>query len=262
MPSRKFRADSPILYNRYDCRHGEWLEAASGDDLGEAYQGGFLPYSASSGKDSDLFYMGRSLRVDLGRMKMDKKRRYSHRLWQRFGLARTLLSREAFLERYEAQALVWARDWMASRFGQPYLDESRLEALFAKSFLRDVLTWSGNGHLQAFALIVHGGWGAHYWFSFYRNGSVGDYPPGHGYMGDFLEWARMEGLPHAYLGTAYGEKSRYKSRGLQGIEFWDGLGWNSDREVLSRLRREDDAEPDGDETFPSGATQVADDALV
>jgi hypothetical protein len=144
---------------------------------------------------------------------------------------------------------------MAARFGEPYLEPRRFEYILERPFLKQVLTWSGDAGLEAFAFLVTGGWGAHYWFSFYRNGETDGSPPGHGYLVDFLDWAREEQLPFAYLGTSYGQKSRYKSRGMDGIEFWDGNGWSGDRAALARLRELDNADkaPETAVRNPQGA---------
>jgi hypothetical protein len=206
--------------------------------------------------------MGRSLRVDLEQGSMDKKRRYSHRQWLRHGLTRKRLSRDAFLAMHGKAVMDLAQEWMSTRFGQPYMDEIRLRSVLHHPFMQDILTWTRDGKLVAFALIVMGGWGAHYWFSFYRPTSLEEMPDGHGYMGAFMEWAQSEGLPHAYLGTAYGEKSRYKTRGISGIEFWDGTGWNTNRTELSILRQQDDAPGSSDCLVGSGAAQFADNRLV
>ena len=73
MPSRKIREPGPILYGRYHCEYGNWMEITAGEDPGHAYQTGFLPYSRESAGDWHRFYMGRSLRVNLDCYQMDKK---------------------------------------------------------------------------------------------------------------------------------------------------------------------------------------------
>lgn len=262
MPSRKFRKPGPILYGRYACSHGEWLELDGGTVPGDAYADGFLPYARLADGGRHLFYMGRSLRIDMARYAMEKKRRYSHRQWQKSGLVREHLDKATFLERYGDRAASLAGGWMKSRFGTPYLDTAEFRHVMEKPFLEDVLTWSQSGSLAAFALIVRGSWGAHYWFAFYRQDEAGTHPPGHGYMGDFLDWVRELGLPYAYLGTSYGLKSRYKSRGLLGLEFWDGRSWINDRELLGQNLHEDDTPSRQPEAAGSGAPEIAHDSLV
>jgi hypothetical protein len=246
MPSRKFRTEGPILYDRYQFGYCAWVELAGSDvqiadDLGETYAGGYLPYSGEPDSPLHLFYMARSLRVAIDRHALDKKRRYDHRQWEAFGLRRDVLPKADFLQQHGAASADLARDWMQSRFGSAFLSPERYAYILSKPYLRDVITWKRDGALTAFALIVRGQWGAHYWYVFYRNGDPSQHPAGHGYLIDFIHWAQAERLPYAYLGTSYGQKSRYKSRGIDGIEFWDGNTWSRDRERLGHLREQDDA---------------------
>ena len=183
--------------------------------------------------------MARSLRMDLEQFSMDKKRRYDHRDWTEFNLTRKLMTKRAFLESFGDIAPDLAQKWMAPRFGDKALRRERLAYILQKPFLRHILTWRHGNELVAFALVVTGPWGAHYWYVFYRNGSGMASAPGHGYLVDFLEWCQSKSLPHAYIGTAYGLKSRYKSRGLKGVEFWDGNCWNPDKEELKRRQEAD-----------------------
>ena len=247
MPARKFRTEGPVLYGRYQSGHGEWLELEEKDDVAVAYPGGYLPYSGDPSDPRHLFYMARSLRVALDRLAMDKKRRYDHRQWETHGLEREVLAKEEFRQRYGRESEELAMGWMEARFGKPYLGRERFRYVLEKPFLETVATWRKGSALEAFAFIVTGPWGAHYWFAFYRHSREGTWPPGHGYMLDFLLWARGQDLPHAYLGTAYGMNSRYKTRGLEGIEFWDGSCWCPDRKELA-ARREDD-----EKRFPAAA---------
>jgi hypothetical protein len=241
MPARKFRSEGPVLYDRYQSGYGEWAETGDANDLEEVYTEGYLPYSGDPGDPRHLFYMARSLRVALDRFATDKKRRYDHRQWENHGLGRQLMAKEDFLEKYGPGTAGLAKDWMEKRFGAAFLSGEKYAYILSKPYLRDILAWTLNGELVAFALVVRGDWGAHYWYVFYRNGGKAALPSGHGYLVDFLFWARESRIPYAYLGTSYGEKSRYKSRGIDGIEFWAGNAWSPDRDELNRLPAADDA---------------------
>ena len=244
MPSRKFRSEGPILYGTYQfgyCEWAEWDGRGTLDELGELYAGGYLPYSAEPEDPSHRFYMARSLRVDPEGATLNKARRYDHRTWQAFMPQRQHLSKEAFLDKYGKEASLRAREWMEKRFGAAFISPERFDYILAKPFLQDVLIWRQDDRLAAFAFIVKGSWGAHYWYVFYANGTGSAHPPGHGYLVDFIHWAQENNLPAAYLGTVYGEKSRYKARGIGALQYWDGNAWNADRETLRRLQREDNA---------------------
>lgn len=239
MAIHRFKSEGPVDYGQYRFGYCEWLELGRNDPLSRAYEHGFLPYSAESGDPRDRFYMARSLRIDLEQFSISKERRYDHRAWLAFSPGRRHVSKAEFMTGPGIRALEQARTWMSNRFGKAFLDPDRLRYILGKPFLQDILTWHLGKDLVAFALVVRGRWGAHYWYVFYRNGVAETSPPGHGYLVDFLEWAREESLPRAYLGTAYGSKSLYKSRGLGGVEFWDGNAWCADKGRLKRLQESD-----------------------
>jgi hypothetical protein len=236
---RTFRSEGPVDYSRYAFGYTLWLELEADEPPGPAYAGGYLPYSGDPEASLLRFYMARSLRVELRAFRLGKGRRYDHRQWLRHGLRRQLLSRQAFLEAFGSEVPKLALNWMRTRFGEPFLSPVRLEYILRHPCLSQVLTWEDRSGLRAFALLPRWEEGVHYWFVFYANGDPEACPPGHGYLVDFLHWAQDEALPHAYLGTAYGLKSRYKSRGIEGIEYWDGNRWTADRDRLHRLQESD-----------------------
>lgn len=242
MPSRKFRLESSVSYSDFRFGYTNWLEIDSWEDLIDAYPHGYLPFSGDIDDPRHLFYMARSLRVSLAQFKVDKKRRYNHREWQAFGLQRQLLTKDEMVDQFGAESLLeLAAIWMAPRFGRRALPLDRLSYILNKPFVNDFLVWRQGSELEAFALLVQGIWGVHYYYVFYRNGSGINAPPGHGYLLDFLHWAREAGHDRAYLGTYYGKKSQYKSRGISGVEFWDGNQWNPDKREMARLLEGDSA---------------------
>jgi hypothetical protein len=241
MGVRKFISEGPMHYGQYRFGYCLWMELEAADAVEPAYSGGFLPFSAEPHDPRHLFYMARSIRISLPELGVDKKRRYDHRSWLAFGFKRDLMAKSEFLARFGPRALTSAFTWMQNRFGEAYLKPERLHYILDKPYLREVMTWTLDGQLNAFALIVSGPWGAHYWYVFYQNDPDRQSAPGHGYLLDFLDWARDENLPHAYLGTGYGIKSRYKTRGLAGVEWWDGNHWSRDKDRLVRSQEADEA---------------------
>jgi hypothetical protein len=62
------------------------------------------------------------------------------------------------------------------------------------------------------------------------------------YIGKYLKVAAIgeskhAGLSHIYLGTCYSEGALYKTE-FAGVEFFDGIGWSSDRRKLRLMVRE------------------------
>lgn len=232
-----FIAERPVLYNRYPLGPGRWMACEDPAVLGQVYGHGLLPLSREHPAPW-RFFEARSLRVETALWHPHKKRRHQQRAWEAFRLRRFALPRESFLQQQPAAA-EQALAWMEARFGTPYLERQRLNFLLHHPLVTTVLTWFGGDELVAFALLVDGNWGAHYWFVFYEEGP--GKPPGHGYLMDFILWARERGLPYAYLGSTYGRPSLYKWRGFEGAAFWTGSEWSSDRARLAACLEADDA---------------------
>ena len=47
-----------------------------------------------------------------------------------------------------------------------------------------------------------------------------------------IRWAKENNLDYVYLGTCYKKKALYKVRDHKGIEFFDGVRWNDNNELL------------------------------
>lgn len=230
-------AERPILYNRYRLGPGPWLHCDDSARLDRIYGNGFLPLSKPH-PAPQRFFAARSLRIECAVWKVEKKRRHQQRAWDRFGLHREALPRASFIERYGEHASAIATAWMEARFGTAYLDPQRLRFVLTHPMVNTVLTWSSGPHLKAFAPLIQGAWGAHYWFVFYNEAPAS--PQGHGFLMDFLLWVRDEGLPFAYLGSVYGLQSLYKWRGFEGVTFRENDHWCPDKERLGALLAEDD----------------------
>ena len=233
---RFFRTEGPVDYGSYTFGYRLWLQLEEGEAAGEAYARGYLPWSADPEGPQRLFYCARSLRVPIGELKISKGRRYEYRRWRELELNRERLSKQEFLDRLgEKKVLRLARKWMKDRFAEPYLAEERLRYLLASPLFTTVLLWSREKKdPAAFAFLVEADKLLHYWFVFYSAKGSDTPVNGSGFLTDFVHFAREEGVTHAYLGTGYGRKSRYKWRGLRPVEFWDGGEWSRDRQELGR----------------------------
>jgi hypothetical protein len=238
---RFYTTEGPVDYGSYCFSYRLWLQLEEGDAPEEAYERGYLPWSADADGPHSLFYCARSLRVPVGELKLSKSRRYDHRRWQEHGLRRERLPKTAFLDRIgEKQVVRLARKWMKHRYEEPYLSEARLRYLLDSPLFSGALLWTrSDGKPTAFAFLVEGENLLHYWFVFYSAKESDAAVNGSGFLTDFVHFAREAGVKHAYLGTGYGQKSRYKWRGIRPVEFLDGGEWSRDREELARRQAND-----------------------
>lgn len=225
--------EAPADYQAYQFPYTIWQEWTPGQPLQPLYANGMLPFSANPDDPSHQFYMARSLRVDLANLQLSKSRRYEYRQWQELGLSRDCIATATFQQRHPDAAAL-ALQWMQLRNRQPYLSPQRLDYIMAKPFVSTILCWYKDTQLQAFAPLVPFTDAVHYWFVFYQP-HHDNCSSGSGLLTDFLLWAQASGLRHAYTGTAYGMKSHYKFKGLNGCSFWNGNQWVDDRKLLQHL---------------------------
>ncbi len=75
----------------------------------------------------------------------------------------------------------------------------------------------------------------HYWFAFFTTERFADLPLGKWSMTNFLVQANEQQIPFAYLGTCYMPASLYKVRDYNGISYFDGNMWVSDKDRLKQL---------------------------
>ncbi|KND50777.1 MAG: hypothetical protein ABA06_04805 [Parcubacteria bacterium C7867-001] len=198
------------------------------------YESGFLPYSANPNA-YNLLYMARSVRVPVKEFDPSSENR---RVFKKFdGLATSeVVPREELANDAEFQKLFL--DYFETRHGKKIMGEERLQGLLKTVLpLRGIRYRDQNGELIAAVFEPAGENWAHFWFPAYRVDFIGK-SLGMWLMLDAIRRAAADGRDHLYLGTAYGEKARYKLNVPQ-LEFWDGMMWARDEEELKRRMKED-----------------------
>lgn len=199
-----------------------YAQPEAGEALAEVYAEGYCPYS-NAANVQDVFYMCRSLRVPLTGFDMNSENRRVHRLFagQLAATTETLdILREPEIEAFYLQ-------YFHDVHGPEVMPKARHRHVLEHTAARDVTLYR-DAHGRAVACILNGGDATidHYWFAAYH----ADYYKknlGMWLMVDGVLRAKDAGRTHIYLGTAYGEKAKYKVN-FSGIEWWAGNSWRSD----------------------------------
>lgn len=238
---RIFQEEAPVDYGSYRFPYVQWAELDAGESPEEAYASGFLPASHRFEDPRVLFYRARSLRFDLAALAFDKKRRYLQRRGEKAGLRWTRHPLDAFCaappEAWKERVLEWVR----RRHDPPFMTAGRLEHLLQKPFLNEVAVISAGDRWVGLVLLPRTAKSAHYWFSLYDPDWEPSLSLGKWILGETAAKLRAEGLHHLYLGTAYGDKARYKFQGASaGVAFFDGNGWSTNLDELDRRLTADD----------------------
>jgi len=115
-----------------------------------------------------------------------------------------------------------------------------------------------DGHPLSYQLIVPMQKGAHIWYSIINDlpGVENSKNLGKYLLTKTLSTLSSEGFKYCYLGTCYGENSRYKSD-FGGAEFFNGNRWSTDLTLLGLLTKDDKEKIRKKDIFKSGHMPIA-----
>lgn len=221
-------------YSTYTFGYGINAEIETGDNPVDAYEQGFLPYSANP-QVHNVFYMARSVRVDVRTYEPSSENRRVFRKFDGQFTARTV-ERDELLHDSAFHKLFL--DYFDVRHGKKIMGEERLHGLLQSALpLRGIRYEKEDGTLVAAVFEPAKAHAVHFWFPAYAPEYIGA-SLGMWLMQDAVRRAQSEGRTHLYLGTAYGEKAKYKLN-IPSLEYWDGMKWVADTHALKERMKSD-----------------------
>lgn len=242
---RFFFSEFANIYETYTFAYAAYAIAESPDELSEIYRRGFLPYSGDSTETQEMYYLARSVRVNLETFAETSENRRVGRKIEPFA-PRVVVHAKADFDLENEHFRNLCLSCSEERFRGGGLSEARFDYILR----RDTLTHIAAFHLDqvqnlpvgyVFCALVDDTM-LHYWFAFYDTQHA-QLNLGKWMMATMLRVAKDNGLRYAYLGTAYGAKSLYKTADFKGIEWFNGDAdsWSGDAKALADLCRQDDA---------------------
>lgn len=230
-----FKSESSIDYSSYTFNYANYCLKESQTDIPEIYAQGFLPYSNNLNLKEEIFYMARSLRVELERFNPSSENRRVARNIAELAINFDVINYNEFEKTPTFKA--FCLDYASKRFSDN-ISEERLDYIFSSKSIRKIFHFYTNKETIGYVIAIADGDTLHYWFAFfsldYPKYSIGKYM-----MFSVINWAKEHGYNYVYLGTCYGEKSLYKVRDFKGLSFWDGNSWNTDIKLLKHKCKTD-----------------------
>lgn len=226
--------ESSVDYRHYTFPYRVLAEKESSDTLASIYEQGFLPASNDYAEERELFYLARSLRLDLRELGFDKKRRYLQHRGTETGLHSNRLSIKELMAshpRWKESVI----EWVEGRFQPPYMTSERLEYILKRNFLTQCIATYCDTELVGITLLPHDAAIAHYWFVFYDPEWNPARSLGKWILGDCGRLHQEQGFEYLYLGTCYTKTAAYKFQGIaSGVEFYEGSTWSDSIEELQK----------------------------
>lgn len=231
-----FRSESLVDYSTYTFNYAIYCLKESRSELPDIYDMGFLPYSNNPDLEEEIYYLARSLRVDLSDFRESSENRR---------VAKKILEMHPDFEvipidKFDVNEATFVRfcmDFAEQRFSES-ISEKRLIYILNNPSVSHIFRFTLNDVEVGYVVAIIENGALHYWFAFFSL-DYQVYSLGKWMMFSVIEWAAENSLKHVYLGTCYGEKSLYKVRDFKGLRFFDGNQWNDDMKILKQKCKSD-----------------------
>ncbi len=227
------------IYSSYTFPYAVYAIPDSLEEIPTIYQKGFLPYSADPSSDKIVFYLARSVRVQLTDFADSSENRRVDRKIDLEIEHRMLPAADFDIQNTDFRTL--CLEYIAERFPTGAMPVERFDYLLRHPLCTHFLDFrSKNGKRIGTVLCsVHDAM-MHYWFAFFDPHLLREIPLGKWLMWRTIHIAGSLQLKYIYLGTCYGTKSLYKARDFKGIRFFEGSTWSPDLKELKKRCKEDE----------------------
>jgi len=214
-------------YQKYFFPYQVYLYKETNDDINKIYDMGFLPTRLKK----DLFYLCRSLRVNLRDFELTSENR---RVLKKTNYIKMNI-KELKDYKYNYKIGKMGKDFYDKRFNKRVMSANKIKWLFTEGFCTHVAVYRDREEIIGYCLLVKGQNLIHYAYPFYdlryfkKNAGMG-------MMLQLIIWSWKNGLNYTYLGTCYTEKALYKTQ-FKGCEYFTGWNWSNDIDELKYLVR-------------------------
>jgi hypothetical protein len=222
-------------YANYSFGYAIYARPDTLEDVQEALDQGFLPYTGNKLDLTDVYYMARSLRIHLQPLDLSSENRRVLRKYE---------DAEVVLKLHKVPDYSWKKEdtdfciaYANERFSTDFTAE-RLGRIRQHRHLTHYLEICVDGTRQALIFLHCGSQGWHYWFAFLHLGATK--PLGKFAMLRTAQLADEQDKSHLFIGTCYGAHSLYKVRDFKSISFYDGSAWLTDKKVLKAWCKSDE----------------------
>jgi arginyl-tRNA--protein-N-Asp/Glu arginylyltransferase len=195
-----------------------------GDSYHDLYSRGFLPYSNDTEITDEIYYLARSVRIDLKQhVNKFKQNNVFNKFAKVFG-DQSLTFQRIPKEKLSSDAsfIQWCLEHSKDHFLKP----ERLKYILERPYLKEVLKITCGDRLMAYLLIVDENRDfIHVWFSFYDTlTGMNDF--GKWMLLNTIDWSKMQGYQYFYIGTCYPPGGFYKLTLSPSTGYFDGEKWS------------------------------------
>jgi hypothetical protein len=233
-----FYSENTVDYSSYTFSYAIYAMREGLEDVSPIYAKGFLPYTGNITLEKELFYLARSLRVDLARFEDTSENRRIGRQIEPLNIQLTAIKKSDF-DLNNPEFKTFCESYISERISDDSMTIERWNYILESTIGTHILKFHNEDHSFGYILGSLTDDIFHYWFAFFDTEYMKSHSLGKWMMWKTISWAKEEGLQNVYLGTAYKPAALYKIRDHKGLEFWDGRIWNQDIKLLKSLCQND-----------------------
>ena len=226
-----FCSENNVDYGSYTFNYAIYAQKESQSELSEIYSKGFLPYTGNTKIEKELFYLARSLRVNLEQFDDTSENRRVNRLIEPLEIKVEVIPKENF-DLNDAQFKSFCANYINERIGEDNMSFERWDYILKQEVGTHLFKFSNSEKILGYVLACINDELVHYWFAFFDTEYMRTHSLGKWMMWRVIRWSKDNDKKYTYLGTAYKPAALYKIRDHKGLEFWDGTKWNNDNKIL------------------------------
>ncbi len=231
-------SESSIDYNNYKFGYSVNLILNDNDSIENVYSQGFLPYTGDIKNKDEIYYLARSIRVDLNDYeRLSENNRIVKNAKKKYNIKFESVDKSKFI--YNDKFYKFCIDFSKKRFINKPLNKERLSLIIDRKNHNKTYIFSIKSKIIGYVLAYETNNIIHYWFSFYDTKYLNEFPLGKFMMEHLVYHAKKLNKKYIFLGTCYGEKALYKVRDFKGIEFYDGNKWIKNIRLLKDFCKSD-----------------------
>lgn len=235
---RIFYSEYQAQYTSYTFSYAVYCIKENDQEFPQILEKGFLPYTNDLTVKKDIFYLARSTRINLENFKDTSENKRVNRKIEPLNIKLKVFKKSEF--KIDDNFINFCVDYAGERFAEGNMNKERFDYIFNKSYFSHIFVFQSDDKMYGYVFVSIKDNMLHYWYSFFDTDYLREYSLGKWMMWKTVSWAKENKLDYIYIGTAYKTKALYKIRDHKGIEFFDGLKWNSDTKLLKLLCHRDE----------------------
>jgi len=229
----QFKEYSGIDYSNYAFPYCVYCIKEENDNYSSIYSKGFLPYTNDLQEKEEIYYLARSVRIelknDLWNYKQKNILNKFSKIYNNDFIKIELHKKETFLSDRSFE------NWCLNNAKDKFLTVERLNYIKSRPYLKEIMSISYKDNVLAYLFILNENFNfIHIWYSFYDlTKNQNDF--GKWILLKVIEWSKKQDYQYLYIGTCYSISAFYKLTLSLFTTYFNGIEWTDKISDLKKI---------------------------